>query len=236
METQTASPVPAVDGILPTPPAQPTQAATPSTNTMVILSPTPTASHAPGPVAADAADEATPAVVESTAAPSPEEKRLTIEIERLWTKHVAAQATFDKNSGEHTKTEDSCRKSRAELKELRDHLAKLLHELKPLISRPGRGGGWSGFLTKKGIPRSTGDTLVRAYKKTLSSEEKNCTTEQIPEQPVTERRETTIRSYLQGLWPRLSQVVKTPEDLEIFITALKEKSFATKGESPTSPA
>jgi hypothetical protein len=156
---------------------------------------------------------------------------LTVEIERLWTRHLAAQSSFEKNNEEHTKAQGSFRKSRAELKDLRDKLSELLHELKPLISRPGRGGGWSSFLEEQGIPRSTGDNLVRAYEKTLNSEERNCTTEPIPERP-----ETAIRSYLHGLWPRLSKIVKTPQDLEMFIIALKEKSLASKGESPTSPA
>jgi hypothetical protein len=232
----TASHVPAYP-IPSAPPAQPAQTAASSTKTAVPHSPVPTASHAPGSVAPPAVDEAIPAVADSTDAPTPVEARLAIENERLWAKHVAAQATFDKNNDEHTKTQGTFRKSRAELKELRNRLSKLLHELKPLISRPGRGGGWSSFLTKKQIPRATGDSLVRAYQKMLNSEEKSCTTEQITEQPVTERPETVISRYFQGLWPRLSQVVKSPEQVEMFIAVLREtaeKSFAANGESPTS--
>ena len=219
------------------PPAQPEQKVATFTKITVDPLPTPTASHAPGPVPPSAADEATPAAADPTVTQSPEEKRLTIEIGRLWKEHSEAQANFEKNNNEHAKTEVPFRKSRAELKELRNKLSKLLHELKPLISRPGRGGGWSSFLTKKQIPRATGDSLVRAYQKMLNSEEKSCTTEQITEQPVTERPETVISRYFQGLWPRLSQVVKSPEQVEMFIAVLREtaeKSFAANGESPTS--
>jgi hypothetical protein len=86
---------------------------------------------------------------------------LAIEIGQLWTKHLAAQTSFEKNGEEHTKAQDSFRKSREELKQVRDKLSKLLHELKPLISRPGRGGGWSSFLVDRQIPRSTADGLIR---------------------------------------------------------------------------
>jgi hypothetical protein len=196
-------------------------------------SPSTTTSHAPGSVAAPAIDEAIPAVADSPVAPSPEAARLAVEIERLWVKHVAAQVTFDKNNEEHTKARGSYRKSRAELKEVRDKLSKLLHELKPLISCPGRGGGWSSFLEKRDIPRSTGDSLVRAYKKTLNSEEKSCTTEQLPEQP-----EMAIRGYLLRQWPMLSRLLKTREHVKVYVSALEEKaekSFTANGEWLTSP-
>jgi hypothetical protein len=203
----------------------------------------PTASHTPDPAVPPARTAPTdlPALGEATlsalgpsGATTPEEERLTVEIERLWTKHSAAQASFEKNNEEHTKTQSSFRKSRAELKDTRDRLSKLLHELKPLISRPGRGGGWSRFLMTKKIPRATADSLVRAHKKTLNSEGKNCSAEQITEPP-----ETAIRRYLQGLWPRLSRVVTTRESVELFIAVLREtaeKSFAANGESSNSPA
>lgn len=158
---------------------------------------------------------------------------MAIEIGQLWTKHLAAQTSFEKNGEEHTKAQDSFRKSREELKQVRDKLSKLLHELKPLISRPGRGGGWSNFLVDRQIPRSTVDGLIRKYEKTLAANaEGSCSTRHITEQP-----EPTICRYLQGLWPRMSQVVKTTEDLEMFIVELRrlaEKSFGADGEAQDS--
>jgi hypothetical protein len=158
---------------------------------------------------------------------------LAIEIEQLWAKHVTVQATFEKNNEEHTKVQGSFRKSREELKEVRDKLSRLLHEIKPLISRPGRGGGWSSFLAERQISRSTADALVRKCEKTITSKgEANCSGQQITEQP-----ETAIRGYLLRQWPMLSQLLKTREHLEVYVSALEEKaekSF-TNGESPTSP-
>jgi seryl-tRNA synthetase len=160
-----------------------------------------------------------------------EQVRLKKEIERLWAKHSVAEKLFKKSGENHSDAQGTFRKSREELRGLRDELSKVLYELKPLMCCLGRASLWVNFLNCQDIPRSTADHLVRVYQKTLTPEEKNCATEQIPEQP-----ETAIRSYLHGLWPRLSKVVKTPKDLEMFITALREKSFASKGESFTSPA
>lgn len=217
----------------PAPPAQPTPTATSSTKTTVPSSPASAASHVPGPVASPAAEEATPAVVDSTAAPSPEEKRLTSEIGQLWTKHVAVQASFEKNNAEHTKAQGSFRKSREELKDIRDRLATLLHQVKPLVCRLGRGGGWLGFLGGQGIPRSTADRLVRAQDKAINSVGKSCATEQIN----SESNEVTIQRYARALWPKLSKTVDTSEALVMFITELRrlaEKSFGADVEAPDS--
>jgi hypothetical protein len=133
----------------------------------------------------------------------------------------------------HTEAQGSVRKSREELKEIRANLSERLHELKSVLSRPGRGGAWSSFLETQRIPRSTADRLVRGYEKTVGTEEKSCTTEQIPE-----ATEVTVRRYMQGLWPRLSRVLATRESVELFIAVLREtaeKSFAANGESPDSP-
>ena len=215
------APQPPTHPVSSVPPAQPAQTAAPSTTTTVPHSPSTTTSHAPGSVAPPAIDEAIPTIIDST---------VTREIERLWTEHVAAQASFEKNSKEHSKAEGSFRKSREELRDIRDRLSTLLHQVKPLISRPGCGGGWSSFLAERQISRSTADALVRSHAKTLATNaESNCSTRQIVDAP-----EIAIRHYLKRQWPRLSQLVKTPEDLEMFITALSEtaeKSFDADGEA-----
>jgi hypothetical protein len=60
------------------------------------------------------------------------EAELTNEIGKLWQVHTEAQT--------------SVRKSRDELKLIRTSLSRKLHELKAVLSRPGRGGAWSSFL------------------------------------------------------------------------------------------
>jgi hypothetical protein len=150
---------------------------------------------------------------------SPSEAQLGKEIAELWHDHKLA----------HT----SVRKTQNELKAIRTTLSKRLHELKSLLSRPGRGGTWSSFLSSQRIPRSTGDRLVRGYEKTLTAERENRTTGQI-----SEPTEVTVRRYLQGLWPRLSRILTTREAVELFIEELKhvsDKSFSAHQGTPPGP-
>jgi hypothetical protein len=146
------------------------------------------------------------------------EAQLTNEIADMWRDHSQAQT--------------SIRKNRDELKRIRTNLSQRLHELKAVLSRPGRGGAWSSFLAAQRIPRSTADRLVRGYEKTLVADGENCTSEHIDE-PT----QVTVRRYLQGLWPRLSRVLTTRESLEVFITELRqtaEKSFDVEVEASSS--
>jgi hypothetical protein len=145
------------------------------------------------------------------------EVNLTAEIEQLWQVHSKAQTSLSR--------------SRAEAKVVRDDLSRRLHELKSVLSRPGRGGAWSSFLEAQKIPRSSADRFVRSHEKKVASE-KNCTTEQIVEPTA-----VTVRRYLQGLWPRLSRVLTTREAVDLFIDALQqaaEKSICTSLETPSS--
>jgi hypothetical protein len=146
------------------------------------------------------------------------EAELTNEIADMWRVHTQAQT--------------SLHKTRAELKHIRTNLSHRLHELKAVLSRPGRGGAWSSFLEAQKIPRSTADRLVRTHEKTLVPDGENCATEQIPE-PT----EVSVRRYLQGLWPRLSRVLTTREAVELFIAELRhtaEKSLGVDTQAPGS--
>src|ERR1700751_2334021 len=98
---------------------------------------------------------------------NPAEAHLVNEIGELWQIHTPAQT--------------SLHKTRDELKLIRANLSRRLHDLKSVLSRPGRGGAWSSFLESQRIPRSTADRLARAHEKTLSADTQNCATEQISE-------------------------------------------------------
>jgi hypothetical protein len=74
------------------------------------------------------------------------ETRLTQEISALWGTHLRLSAD---------------RKATAkELRQIRASLAERLSAMKSLLSRPGRGGQWRGWLRQQSIPRSTADRLV----------------------------------------------------------------------------
>ncbi len=147
------------------------------------------------------------------------ETQLTNEIADMWRTHNQAQT--------------SLHKTRAELKQIRTELSQRLHELKAVLSRPGRAGGWSSFLDAQAIPRSTADRLVRNHEKALNTEGGNCVSEQIPD-PT----DVIVRRYFSALWPRLSRVLKSRESIEIFIVELKqtaEKSFGADAQAQAGP-
>jgi hypothetical protein len=81
------------------------------------------------------------------------ERKLTTDINDLWSVHIQAQNTV-------AATND-------ELKVIRQHLGERLHEMKLLLARPGRNGQCSPFLQGQGIPRSTADRLVAGHERSL---------------------------------------------------------------------
>jgi hypothetical protein len=152
----------------------------------------------------------TPTVVDSA------EAQLVSEVGNLWQVHTQAQT--------------SLHKTREELKLIRANLSRRLHELKAVLSRPGRGGAWSSFLGAQKIPRSTADRLVRTHEKTLTAEGRNCASEHI-EEP----NEVVVRRYVHALWPKLSRVLRSHDSIEAFIVELRRmagKSFGADVEVP----
>jgi hypothetical protein len=132
---------------------------------------------------------------------SEHDEQLIVEISDLWQIHAQTQGTL--------------KKSREDIKRIRADLSERLHQLKAVLSRPGRGGAWSSFLGAQKIPRSTADRLVRGHEKTNAVKEGNCTTEQISEP------DEVVRRYCRGLWPKLSRVLTSNELVEVFVAALR---------------
>ena len=152
--------------------------------------------------------------VEIPPAADSDEAQLTREVGALWQMHAQTKATVIK--------------SRAEMNVIRTDLSRRMHELKALLSKPGRGGAWSGFLAAEKISRSTADRLVRAHEKTLARQV-NCANEHI-----TEPSEVIVHKYLHALWPKLSRVLTTQESVEMFVDELRSR--AKKSFNTTPPA
>jgi hypothetical protein len=211
------------------PPARPVQTAPPAEATQTVLPSKPTVPAPPArttPQMAVSEPSAPAGSVTTVEEPSfestPEEVQLTEEIDQLWNAHSRAQG--------------SLRKSREDAAKIRADLSVRLHQLKKVLSRPGRGGAWFSFLKAQAIPRSTADRLVNAHQKTISGVDGNCPTGASEKH---EPMEVVVHRYLNGLWPKLSRVLTTREHVEMFIAALTniaEKSFAAADESSNSPA
>jgi hypothetical protein len=100
------------------------------------------------------------------------EINLAGEISGLWSSHVRAGGTIKRTA--------------AELRELRISLGAKLHQMKSLLSRPGRNGGWASFLAAQHIPLSTADRYVRQHEARLTAPTGNIPSEQIPASEVCE--------------------------------------------------
>jgi excinuclease UvrABC nuclease subunit len=128
------------------------------------------------------------------------EQRLATQIGELWSIHTQAQA--------------AAAQSKEHLSQIRHQLGERLCEVKKLVARPGRGGGWSAFLAAQGIPRASADRYVQRYEKTLHPDS-NCVNESI------ESTELAVRKLFAAVWPRLRRVITSKEALDLFIRELK---------------
>ena len=127
------------------------------------------------------------------------EARLKEEITTLWTEHTRLSADRKVTS--------------KELRLLRARLAQRLYQMKSLLSRPGRGGEWRGWLRERGIPRSSADRLVARYAEGLGTgRQEELHTEAIPE-PAT----PTAERLAASVWSSLKKVLVTGESVVQFI-------------------
>ena len=126
------------------------------------------------------------------------ENQLTEEISTLWSSHVRLSAD---------------RKATAkELRQIRASLADRLHEMKCLLSRPGRLGQWRGWLRQRGIPRSTADRLVARHAETLAIENGN-----VPSGAISEPGEANAEKLARNVWLRIGKLLTTHESILRFI-------------------
>jgi len=74
------------------------------------------------------------------------EQRLSADITELWAVHVQGQTAV--------------KRTRDELRAIRQRLSERLYALKQILARPGRAGQWSSFLATHGIPRSNAELVT----------------------------------------------------------------------------
>lgn len=132
--------------------------------------------------------------------PEQDEAALTAEIAELWRLHSDYKSSIkDQNQN---------------LISLRAELGKRLAEMKQVLAKPGRSGGWSGWLKECKISRATADRLVIKYERSLNPDS-NCLTAQF-----TEPTEAEIQTLLDKLAPKLRRVLRTPTSVYRFIELL----------------
>ena len=127
------------------------------------------------------------------------EINLAVEISDLWSAHVRAESTI--------------RQTVAELREVRLNLSAKLYDMKRLLVRPGRNGGWSRFLASQNIPLSTADRYVKQHEATLNAANTSLPSEQI-------RPKSDVHELFDALWPRLQRVLRNQPKLHEFVCLL----------------
>jgi hypothetical protein len=133
------------------------------------------------------------------------ETQLTEEISSLWSDHVRLSANHKTTA--------------KELRQIRASLAERLAAMKSLLSRPGRGGQWRGWLKQRGIPRSTADRLVARHAETLCADNEN-----VPTGAISEPAKPTAEKLAETVWPSLKKVLVTAESVIEFIGRIAEVS------------
>ena len=135
--------------------------------------------------------------------PSEDEQRLADEIAQLWEVHAQAKNTV--------------KKTKEELKAIRQLLSERLYELKQLLARPGRCGQWSSWLKERKISRATADRLVQRYGANLPGYES-------PHEAISNPSEDTAEKLAQSVWLRFRKTLATDEAVIDFIGYIAELS------------
>jgi hypothetical protein len=152
-------------------------------------------------------------LTETVEAPTeaPFETKLTQEIAHLWIVHSQAQTILGR--------------TKQELGALRLELGRRLYEMKLLLSRLGRSGGWSKFLSAHRIPRASADRYAKSYEIALNPPAEIASTEAIQDSA-----DETARKILQSIWPRLRQHLTDPDTAYQFVCALVQRCDALRVE------
>ena len=126
-----------------------------------------------------------------------DEKYLTEEIDSLW----ASRQSYSR----------SIHMQKTETRGFETTMGEMLFTMKAVLSRPGRGGGWSSWLKQRGIPRASADRMVLRFAATQPPGES--THESIQAEPS----EVEIGKLFAALWPRCEKVLITPRSRYDFL-------------------
>ena len=142
--------------------------------------------------------------VAATALPeSEEERQLASEISELWATHLQAKTV--------------AKKTKEELKVIRERLGERLYQMKQVLARPGRNGQWSGWLKERQISRATADRLVQQHAAALPGFES-------PHEAISNPPVDVAAKLAKVVWSRYKNVLATDELVVEFIASFAEIS------------
>ena len=105
------------------------------------------------------------------------------------------------------------RVSQVEQRQVRLALGAKLYHLKQSICKPGRNGGWSGFLVAAEIPKRTADRYIEVYRCAMEGKV-NLATGQIPASPE------ELAKELERLSRRLRKMLHSEDQVKWFLERL----------------
>jgi len=118
----------------------------------------------------------------------------------------------------HKESKHEVKRTKAELAQVRRDLSQYLHQMKALLSCPGREGLWSSFLREKRIPRASADRYVAAHEASLQNGKNNCITESFPVPDY-----VRVSRLVQRILPQLLKTLTTKEAAFLFISTVLDK-------------
>ena len=125
---------------------------------------------------------------------------LTTEIMQCWDIHMHYQGLL--------------RGTNRKAREVREHLGRLLFQLKQVLAKPGRDGRWSSFLKEHDIPRATADRLVTRHQRSLDPNANRLS------EATSESTAEQVQNVFNSVWPRLRRVLVTSSSIYQFVLAL----------------
>jgi hypothetical protein len=125
---------------------------------------------------------------------------LTTEIMQCWDIHMHYQG--------------SLRETNHKAREVREHLGRLLFQLKQVLAKPGRDGRWSSFLKEHGIPRATADRLVTRHRRSPDPNANRLS--EATSEPTAEQ----VQKVFNSVWLMLRCVLVTPSSIYQFALEL----------------
>jgi hypothetical protein len=142
-----------------------------------------------------------PVAVESEQTEVDVEARLKGEIRLLWSAHQENKAT--------------AKHSKEELKTLRLDLGAKLCEMKAILARTGRGGGWAAHLRSCELPRATAERYIDQHEALLDPDTKRVSG------TISEPSQDDVRRLVRHLLPRLRRVLTTSSWLQWFLAEVE---------------
>jgi hypothetical protein len=124
------------------------------------------------------------------------EAKLNSDIKSLWTAHQVTTAT--------------AKRTKEALEDLRFDLGLKLCEMKSILVRTGRGGGWAAYLRSHDLPRASAERYIKQYEAIFNTEKNRLS------DTISGPSEEDVRRLVRNLLPRLRKVLTTLESVSLF--------------------